>query len=56
MYLQNFFFQIKAAVTALRNTRGLNWPSSFDQQSQKAGDLDLLDWLRVVFGFQVEGS
>ncbi|KAJ8504487.1 hypothetical protein OPV22_005373 [Ensete ventricosum] len=44
--------EIKAAVTALRNTRGLNWPSSFDQQRQKTGDLDLLDWLRVMFGFQ----
>ncbi|THU60461.1 hypothetical protein C4D60_Mb07t13000 [Musa balbisiana] len=43
---------IKAAVMALRNTRGLNWPSSFDQQRQKTGDLDLLDWLRIMFGFQ----
>ncbi|URE04738.1 callose synthase [Musa troglodytarum] len=43
--------EIKAAVTALRDTRGLNWPS-FDQQRQKTGDLDLLDWLRVMFGFQ----
>ncbi|WOK92140.1 callose synthase 5-like [Canna indica] len=42
--------EIKAAVAALRNTRGLNWPSDF--QRQKTGDLDLLDWLRVMFGFQ----
>ncbi|URE04732.1 callose synthase [Musa troglodytarum] len=45
--------EIKAAVTALRDTRGLNWPS-FDQQRQKTGDLDLLDWLRVMFGFQLD--
>ncbi|URE49708.1 callose synthase [Musa troglodytarum] len=44
--------EIKAAVTALKNTRGLSWPPSFDQQRQKTGDLDLLDWLRVMFGFQ----
>ncbi|KAJ8471682.1 hypothetical protein OPV22_026025 [Ensete ventricosum] len=46
------FEEIKAAVMALRNTRGLNWPSSFEQQRQKTGDLDLLDWLRIMFGFQ----
>ncbi|PKU85626.1 Callose synthase 5 [Dendrobium catenatum] len=44
--------QIKAAVAALKNTRGLNWPSSFDSQRQKSGDMDLLDWLRTMFGFQ----
>ncbi|THU52702.1 hypothetical protein C4D60_Mb10t06700 [Musa balbisiana] len=44
--------EIKAAVTALKNTRGLSWPPSFDQPRQKTGDLDLLDWLRVMFGFQ----
>lgn len=44
--------EIKAAVAALRNTRNLNWPSSFEPQRQKAGDLDLLDWLRAMFGFQ----
>ncbi|KAI4317106.1 hypothetical protein L6164_025010 [Bauhinia variegata] len=44
--------EIKAAVSALWSTRGLNWPSSFEQQRQKAGDLDLLDWLRAMFGFQ----
>ncbi|KAL3591436.1 hypothetical protein D5086_010076 [Populus alba] len=45
-------YQVKAAVAALWNTRGLNWPTAFDPQRQKAGDLDLLDWLRAMFGFQ----
>ncbi|KAI3725778.1 hypothetical protein L1987_65571 [Smallanthus sonchifolius] len=44
--------QIKAAVSALKNTRGLNWPASVDQQKQKSGELDLLDWLKAMFGFQ----
>ncbi|CAM8881815.1 unnamed protein product [Rhodiola kirilowii] len=44
--------EVKAAVAALWNTRGLNWPPSFEQKGQKAGDLDLLDWLRAMFGFQ----
>ncbi|XP_042413132.1 callose synthase 5-like [Zingiber officinale] len=43
--------EIKAAVAALKNTRGLNWPS-VGQQKEKTGELDLLDWLRVTFGFQ----
>ncbi|MCI35336.1 callose synthase 5-like, partial [Trifolium medium] len=43
---------IRAAVSALWNTRGLNWPVSFEQQSHRAGDLDILDWLRAMFGFQ----
>ncbi|CAN6459738.1 unnamed protein product [Victoria cruziana] len=43
--------EIKAAVAALRNTRGLTWPSSFEQHKQKS-DLDVLDWLRSMFGFQ----
>ncbi|XLT83417.1 hypothetical protein HN873_005170 [Arachis hypogaea] len=34
------------------NTQGLNWPRSFEQQRQKIGDLDLLDWLKAMFGFQ----
>ncbi|CAM8951037.1 unnamed protein product [Rhodiola kirilowii] len=38
--------EIKAAVW---NIHDLNWPSSFEQ---KAGDFDLLDWLRAMFGFQ----
>ncbi|KAJ1401279.1 callose synthase 5-like [Sesbania bispinosa] len=44
--------EIKAAVSALWNTRGLNWPSSFEQHRQRTGDLDVLDWLRAMFGFQ----
>ncbi|KAL0343177.1 UNVERIFIED_CONTAM: Callose synthase 5 [Sesamum angustifolium] len=44
--------EVKAAVTALQNTSGLTWPASFEQQRQRAGDLDLLDWLRAMFGFQ----
>uniref|UniRef100_A0A0E0HLT0 1,3-beta-glucan synthase n=1 Tax=Oryza nivara TaxID=4536 RepID=A0A0E0HLT0_ORYNI len=44
--------EIKAAVAALRNTRGLTWPSTFEPERQKGGDLDLLDWLRAMFGFQ----
>ncbi|KAL4643989.1 hypothetical protein ACB092_02G131300 [Castanea dentata] len=44
--------EVKAAVAALWNTRGLSWPSAFEQHRQKAGDLDLLDWLRAMFGFQ----
>ncbi|XP_062096562.1 callose synthase 5 [Humulus lupulus] len=44
--------EVKAAVAALWNTRGLNWPHAFEQHRQKAGDLDLLDWLRAMFGFQ----
>ncbi|KAG0470812.1 hypothetical protein HPP92_017512 [Vanilla planifolia] len=44
--------EIKASVAALKNTRGLNWPSSLEAQRQKQGDLDLLDWLRAMFGFQ----
>ncbi|KAF3440590.1 hypothetical protein FNV43_RR18874 [Rhamnella rubrinervis] len=41
--------EVKAAVGALWNTRGLNWPSAFEQ---KSADLDLLDWLKAMFGFQ----
>ncbi|XP_019437222.1 PREDICTED: callose synthase 5-like [Lupinus angustifolius] len=44
--------EIKAAVSGLWNTRGLNWPSTFENQRQRTGDLDLLDWLRAMFGFQ----
>ena len=44
--------EVKASVAALWNTRGLNWPAEFERQRQKAGDLDLLDWLRAMFGFQ----
>ncbi|PPR85546.1 hypothetical protein GOBAR_AA35144 [Gossypium barbadense] len=58
MLLELYFnIQVKASVVALGNIRGLNWPSGFDPQRQKAGDLDLLDWLRAMFGFQLpQGS
>ncbi|KAH7566057.1 hypothetical protein JRO89_XS08G0076000 [Xanthoceras sorbifolium] len=46
------FEEVKAAVAALWNTRGLNWPAAFEPQRQKSGDLDILDWLRAMFGFQ----
>lgn len=45
--------QVKAAVSALGNVHGLTWPASFEQQKQRTKDLDLLDWLRAMFGFQV---
>ncbi|CAN1352850.1 Callose synthase 5 [Linum perenne] len=44
--------EVKASVAALWNTRGLSWPSAFEHHRQKAGDLDILDWLRAMFGFQ----
>ncbi|CAH2052056.1 unnamed protein product [Thlaspi arvense] len=44
--------EVKASVAALGNTRGLNWPSGFEQHKKKSGNLDLLDWLRAMFGFQ----
>ncbi|KAH9311870.1 hypothetical protein KI387_026905, partial [Taxus chinensis] len=42
------FPEIRAAVTALRNIRGLPWPEDYT----KIGDIDLLDWLQIMFGFQ----
>ncbi|CAA7013300.1 unnamed protein product [Microthlaspi erraticum] len=44
--------EVKAAVAALGNTRGLNWPTGFEQHKKKSGNLDILDWLRAMFGFQ----
>ncbi|KAG2399383.1 Callose synthase [Vigna angularis] len=44
--------EIKAAVSAFLNIHGLNWPTLFEQQRQRNGDLDLLEWLRAMFGFQ----
>ncbi|KAL3617345.1 Callose synthase 5 [Castilleja foliolosa] len=44
--------EVKASVTSLWNTTGLTWPALFEQQRQKAGELDLLDWLMAMFGFQ----
>ncbi|XP_014497796.1 callose synthase 5 [Vigna radiata var. radiata] len=46
------FEEIKASVSALWNTRGLNWPNSSGLQRQKTEHLDLLDWLKAIFGFQ----
>ena len=43
------YFQIQAAVFALRNTRGLPWPKDY----KKKKDEDILDWLEAMFGFQV---
>ncbi|XP_010940236.1 callose synthase 3 [Elaeis guineensis] len=40
--------EIRAAVYALRNTRGLPWPKDY----KKKPDEDLLDWLQAMFGFQ----
>ncbi|GKC72449.1 callose synthase 5, partial [Tanacetum coccineum] len=40
--------EIKAAVSAIRNTHGLQWPPSIELLQQ----MDLLDWLRAMFGFQ----
>ncbi|KAM0918457.1 hypothetical protein ACQ4PT_008980 [Festuca glaucescens] len=45
--------EIKASVAALRYTWGLTWPSTFEPERQKGGELDLLDWLRAMFGFQM---
>ncbi|KAK3199929.1 hypothetical protein Dsin_023344 [Dipteronia sinensis] len=44
--------EVKAAVAALWNTHGLNWQGAFEPQRLEAGDLDILDWLRAMFGFQ----
>ncbi|KAL8152111.1 hypothetical protein V2J09_021919 [Rumex salicifolius] len=44
--------EVKAAVAALWNTHGLTWPPAFQKHMQKTDDLDLFDWLRVMFGFQ----
>ncbi|KAI3886354.1 hypothetical protein MKW92_039676, partial [Papaver armeniacum] len=46
--------EVKASVDALGYTRGLRWPSSFEQRRQEVGELDILDWLRAMFGFQKE--
>ncbi|KAK9749775.1 hypothetical protein RND81_02G149100 [Saponaria officinalis] len=44
--------EVKAAISALWNTRGLTWPPAFEQHRQRTNDLDLFDWLRAMFGFQ----
>lgn len=42
--------QIQAAVLALRNIRGLPWTKG---HANKVNE-DILDWLQLMFGFQVE--
>lgn len=42
--------QVKAAVSALRDVRGLQFPCS---QQISDSSFDLLDWLQFCFGFQV---
>ncbi|KAJ6714102.1 CALLOSE SYNTHASE 3-RELATED [Salix viminalis] len=42
------YTEIQAAVVALRNTRGLPWPTDY----RKKNDEDVLDWLQAMFGFQ----
>lgn len=51
-YLALCLYQVKVAVAALGNTDGLKWPSLSEQQRAEAGELDALDWLRAMFGFQ----
>lgn len=48
--LAYYVVQIQAAVSALRNIRGLPWPKGH----KKKDDDDILDWLRDMFGFQVK--
>ncbi|KDP20385.1 hypothetical protein JCGZ_05268 [Jatropha curcas] len=40
--------EIQAAVSALRNTRGLPWPKGYKKNVNE----DILDWLQAMFGFQ----
>ncbi|KAK4253647.1 hypothetical protein QN277_010295 [Acacia crassicarpa] len=42
------FPEIQAAAIALRNIRGLPWPNGY----QKKVNIDILDWLQIMFGFQ----
>jgi callose synthase len=42
--------EVRAAVEALRNVRGLPWLTEKEPHS-RAGDLDCLDWLQDMFGF-----
>lgn len=46
------FPEIKAAVTALRNIRGLPWLLESRASRQKGTEIDLFDWLQSMFGFQ----
>ncbi|XP_058723122.1 callose synthase 1-like [Vicia villosa] len=40
--------EIQAACSALRNTRGLPWPTNHGNKVNE----DILDWLQLMFGFQ----
>eukprot|EP00257_Ricinus_communis_P024413 XP_015584611.1 callose synthase 1 isoform X3 [Ricinus communis] len=40
--------EIQAAVSALRNIRGLPWPKDYKKRINE----DILDWLQSMFGFQ----
>ncbi|KAI9104181.1 hypothetical protein K1719_023017 [Acacia pycnantha] len=42
------FPENQAAVIALRNIRGLPWPNGY----QEKVNIDILDWLQIMFGFQ----
>jgi hypothetical protein len=44
--------KIQGAASALRNTRGLPWPKTYEHKVNK----DLLDWLQAMFGFQERQS
>ncbi|KAJ7537052.1 hypothetical protein O6H91_12G095000 [Diphasiastrum complanatum] len=44
--------EIKAAMEALRNIRGLPFQQSNDQPDHNTGEQDVLDWLKETFGFQ----
>ena len=44
--------KIQAAASALRNTRGLPWPKTYEHKVNE----DLLDWLQAMFGFQERQS
>lgn len=43
--------EVRAAVESLRNVRGLPWQTE-KESHPRAGDLDCLDWLQDMFGFQ----
>ncbi|XP_020963948.1 callose synthase 2 [Arachis ipaensis] len=42
--------EIQAAVSALRNIRGLPWPKGHGDKNKL--NQDILDWLQLMFGFQ----
>jgi hypothetical protein len=44
--------KVDAALKALQNIRGLEFPSSGEQKKAEE-TRDMLDWLQLNFGFQV---